>query len=201
LRPSIVIELDNAVLPDLDQSKVEMAMVRAINKISDKARTKAARLAREQVAFPASYVSPAARRLWVAKRATRSSLEATIEGQGRATSLARFSRQKPLAPGKRTRDGSVSVTVSPGRTLKIRRAFIIRLNNNNLGLAVRTDGSSPAGAYKPKLIAKNLWLLYGPSVDQALLAASDGDGIFQDMQVEVLDMLEGEFNRQMELQR
>ncbi|TPN04546.1 phage tail protein [Mesorhizobium sp. B2-1-2] len=180
-------------------ANVETALTRALNRTADKSRTRAARLAREQVAFPASYVSPSSKNLWVKTRARRGALMTVIEGRGRPTSLARFSRQGVLSGGSRHTGGKINVTVKPGVTKSISRAFIIRLKNNNLGLAVRTNGEAPQGAYKPKSIGKNLWLLYGPSVDQVLSAASKDGGIYQEMTPETLDDLEAEFNRQMEL--
>lgn len=201
MNPVIVVEFN---VPDLAgelDRDIETALVRALNRTADRSRTKAARAVREQVAFPASYVSPSAKRLFVKKKASKNSFEAVIEGRGRATSLARFSRQKPVAPGQRHKGGEVRVTVKPGVTRTISRAFLIRLKNDNIGLAVRTDGNKPRGAYKPKPIGKNLWLLYGPSVDQALIAASDGDGIFEEMTAENLNFLQTEYDRQMNLLR
>lgn len=188
-------------MPNLGEvtAQVETALVRALNRTADRSRTRAARIVRDEIAFPASYVSPSSKRLWVKTRARRGSLIAMIEGRGQPTSLARFSRQTALTGGARHRGGVVNVTVKPGQTKSISRAFIIRLKNNNLGLAVRTNGAAPAGAYKPKPIGKNLWLLYGPSVDQALSAASTEHGVFEDITPETLDDLEDEFNRQMEL--
>ncbi|RVC71275.1 hypothetical protein EN759_00225 [Mesorhizobium sp. M00.F.Ca.ET.038.03.1.1] len=188
-------------MPNLGEvtAQVETALVRALNRTADRSRTRAARIVRDEIAFPASYVSPSSKRLWVKTRARRGSLIAMVEGRGQPTSLARFSRQTALTGGARHRGGVVNVTVKPGQTKSISRAFIIRLKNNNLGLAVRTNGAAPAGAYKPKPIGKNLWLLYGPSVDQALSAASTEHGVFEDIAPETLDDLEDEFNRQMEL--
>ncbi len=199
MMPTIMIELDDLKFVPERTNQVETALVRALNKTADRFRTRAAEMARSQVAFPASYLSPANKRLWVATRARKKSFEAIIEGRGQATSLARFTRAKPLEGGSRHRGGSVTVMVKPGVSRVIRRAFIMKLNNDNLGLAVRTEGGKPRGAYKPKEIGRNLWLLYGPSVDQALIAASDGEGIYQDMIPEALDFLEFEFNRQMDL--
>lgn len=199
--PLIVIEFDSSVLSKgLDAATFDIALTRAVNRTTDRLRTKISKTVREQVNFPASYLSPGAKRLWVSQRANKTNFTARIEGRGQATSLARFARNRTvLPPGKRHKDGAVSVMVAPGVTKKIKRAFLIRLNNDNIGLAVRTKGEAPKGAYKPKLIAKNLWLLYGPSVDQALIAASDGDGVFDDLSDDALLELETELNRQMDL--
>lgn len=195
----IAIEFDQLSFVDEMTNTTELALVRALNTTATRDRTKFGRAARDQVAFPASYVSPSSKRLWVKTKAKRNALETVIEGRGAATSLARFTKQKPLSGGQRHKGGKINVTVKPGQTRSIRRAFLMRLKNNNVGLAVRTDGSLPQGAYKPRPLGKNLWLLYGPSVDQALRAASDGGGIYEEMTPESLDFLEKEFFRQLEL--
>lgn len=195
----ISVEFDQFEFVDELTNTTELALVRALNKTAERSRTRISREARDQVAFPASYLSPSNQRLWVSTKARRGSFETTIEGRGSATSLARFSRQKPLPPGRRHRDGKVTVTVKPNSPRKIKRAFLVRLNNSNVGLAVRTNGEKPENAFKPRSLGPNLWLLYGPSVDQALSAASDGKGVYEDMTPEMLDFLETEFTRQLEL--
>lgn len=195
----IVVEFDQLLFVPEMTNTVEIALTRALNRTADRSRTRFARAARDQVAFPASYVSPSSKRLWVKTRARKGAFNTVIEGRGSPTSLARFSRQTVMTGGARHKGGKVNVTVKPGQTKSISRAFLIRLRNNNVGLAVRTNGEAPSGAYKPKAIGKNLWLLYGPSVDQALSAASGGNGIYEEMTPEVLDELEAEFNRQLEV--
>ena len=185
-------------VPEMSKD-VETALVRALNKTADRSRTRAARMARDQVNFPASYVSPSGKRLWVSQRATKRGFQSVISGRGNATSLARFTKQGVLPPGARHKGGKINLTVKPGRKSSIKRAFLIRLKNDNVGLAVRTNGNKPRGAYKPKEIGKNLWLLYGPSVDQTLIAASDSEGIYEELSPETLAFLEAEFNRQMNL--
>lgn len=198
---SVTLELDvNAITGNQWNPKIETALLRSINKTADRARTLASQDIREQVAFPASYLAPSAKRLFVSTKATKASpFESVISGRDRATSLARFSNQKPLGGGQRHRGGQVAVTVKPGVRRYIKRAFLITLNNSNVGLAVRTDGGPPNNAYAPKEIGKNLWLLYGPSVDQVLSAASNGGGIYEEIVPETLDFLNDEFNRQLDL--
>ena len=198
---SVALELDvNAITGNQWNPKIETALLRSINKTADRARTSASQDIREQVAFPASYLAPSAKRLFVSTKATKASpFEAVISGRDRPTSLARFSNQKPLGGGQRHRGGQVAVTVKPGVRRYIKRAFLITLNNSNVGLAVRTDGGPPNNAYAPKEIGKNLWLLYGPSVDQVLSAASNGGGIYEEIVPETLDFLNDEFNRQLDL--
>lgn len=198
---SVALELDvNAITGNQWNPKIETALLRSINKTADRARTLASQDIREQVAFPASYLAPSAKRLFVSTKATKANpFEAVISGRDRPTSLARFSNQKPLGGGQRHRGGQVAVTVKPGVRRYIKRAFLITLNNSNVGLAVRTDGGPPNNAYAPKEIGKNLWLLYGPSVDQVLSAASNGGGIYEEIVPETLDFLNNEFNRQLDL--
>ena len=198
---SVALELDvNAITGNQWNPKIETALLRSINKTADRARTLASQDIREQVAFPASYLAPSAKRLFVSTKATKASpFEAVISGRDRPTSLARFTNQKPLGGGQRHHGGQVAVTVKPGVRRYIKRAFLITLNNSNLGLAVRTDGGPPNNAYAPKEIGKNLWLLYGPSVDQVLSAASNGGGIYEEIVPETLDFLNDEFNRQLDL--
>ena len=197
----VALELDvNAITGNQWNPKIETALLRSINKTADRARTSASQDIREQVAFPASYLAPSAKRLFVSTKATKASpFEAVISGRDRPTSLARFTNQKPLGGGQRHRGGQVAVTVKPGVRRYIKRAFLITLNNSNVGLAVRTDGGPPNNAYAPKEIGKNLWLLYGPSVDQVLSAASNGGGIYEEIVPETLDFLNDEFNRQLDL--
>lgn len=198
---SVALELDvNAITGNQWNPKIETALLRSINKTADRARTLASQDIREQVAFPASYLAPSAKRLFVSTKATKASpFEAVISGRDRPTSLARFTNQKPLGGGQRHRGGQVAVTVKPGVRRYIKRAFLVTLNNSNVGLAVRTDGGPPNNAYAPKEIGKNLWLLYGPSVDQVLSAASNGGGIYEEIVPETLDFLNDEFNRQLDL--
>lgn len=187
-----------AFLPDFTQ-KVEKALIQALNKTADRGRTSADKRIREQVNFPASYLRPSQGRLTVSKRASPGKFEARITGRDQTTSLARFSKQKPLPPGRRHPKGEIRVSVKKGGKYRaIPRAFLITLKNGNIGLAARTDGSKPAGAFKPKQLTKgdsSLWLLYGPSVDQVLSSARTGAGVVEEMTPEVLAFLEAEFNR------
>ena len=194
----IVIEglTKDAWVGNLSPEKVKNAARMSLNRVAARARTKSDRALREQIAFPARYLGPAAKRLWIQQKASNNNLEAIIRGQGRPTSLARFSgRQRPPAPGRGQRGGGVNVTVKPGQRKFINRAFLIRLRNNNTGLAVRTAGGKPANAFKPKEIGRNLYLLYGPSVDQALLDARNEGGIYEEISQEMLDEWDREFER------
>lgn len=166
------------------------AAVQALNKTADRSRTRGARAIRQQINFPASYLDPNAQRLFVAERATEKSLVSVVRARTRATSLARFL----TSSGK---DG-LRVSVHPGRTITLKRAFVVRLRagsqtidtKSNLGIAVRTkDGQRPSKAYKPVRLGKDTWLLYGPSVDQAFKSVRED--IRPDAEVE----LSAEFQR------
>lgn len=172
----------------------------AVNDAATRGRTRMAKEVLSQIALPASYVAPSAGRLHVSKKASNSDLESIISARSRATSLARFA--------KGSSKGGVRVAVRPGATRTIPGAFLIKLRagsastdtKSNLGLAVRTkDGLPPPSAYKPKKLGNNLWLLYGPSVAQSLIAARGDSGIAHDLTPDIQDMLEAEFLRQMRL--
>jgi hypothetical protein len=175
-------------ITNLDERILRNA-ARAINTTADRGRTASARAILTQIHFPASYLNPSEGRLVVTQRAAGQSLSATIKGRDAPTSLARFvvGSKKPLAPG------GVTVEVKPGHARFLKRAFIFPLKNDNLGLAMRTaDGSPPAKAYKPKKIGAGLYLLFGPSVDQAFKA------VREDVTPALLDFLDDEFNRLMD---
>lgn len=172
--------------------KILRAAYRAINATSDRARTWSANEMRRQVNFPAGYLRGADSRLRVTQRASSNKLEGIITGRQRATSLARF------VTGK-TGDGKgLRLTVKPGAATEIKGAFLMPLRggtrdpgrNGNVGLAVRTArGQRPSKAYKPVRVSENLWLLYGPSVDQVFKS------VREDVRPEVEAYLDKEFQR------
>lgn len=160
-------------IPELNNfgSRSNKAAYRAINKTADRGRTKSAKNILSQIAFPASYLNPSQGRLVVAQKATEDRLEARITARKRPTSLSRFAVSP--SSGKKNR---VRVKVKPGKIRNMDNAFFLKLkkgnqdigNAFNLGIAVRTkNGQLPPNSYKPLKIAPNLYLLYGPSVDQA----------------------------------
>lgn len=176
---------------DGDQSKIATAALRAVNKIADRARTEAAKRIREQVNLPASYLNPSQGRLTVSKKAVDGDISAVVTGRQRPTSLARFATSA---------GAGVKVAVKPGLARLLPRAFFVQLRSGaeglgNTGLAIRLpDGQRPSRAFHPtQLGANGPWLLYGPSVDQIFKAVS------QDISPLMLDQLEAEFFRLMEL--
>lgn len=186
------------LLEGLDDRTRRLNAARAINKVTRDTRAKAAGLIRKEINFPGSYVAPAQRRLQVVSQASGAKLEAVIEAQGRATSLARF-----VNGGAKKGMRSPTVQVEPGRSIEMKRAFLIPLRAGNaltdtqynLGLAIRLrPGETLRGKHTARKIASNLYLLYGPSVYQALIG-NDGSGIAEDLEPEIVDDLREEFFR------
>ena len=212
----IVVEgIDETMFSWADDEVRTKNIVRALNTTATRARTKMDRAIREQVNFPASYLRPSQGRLTVKQKATTSRLEATIEGRDRPTMLARF-----LPPGQRVVGGARSgsklrnkraqalrVTVKPGSTRTLKKAFVVALRGAegvpNIGLAVRTTGGPPSKAYRPtqlKSFGPNVWLLYGPSVNQVLWSVRNQGGVYEQVSDDVLKDLETEFLRLMDLE-
>lgn len=166
----------------------------AINKTISRAKAEASRQIRQQVNFPAHYLSGQNGKLNITKKAQGEDLEAIITGTSRPTSLARFSLTSSAK-----RSPGVRVQVQPGlATRNLKRAFFIRLRaatdpqdaRSVVGLAVRLpEGKQPSKAYKAKELAKGLWLLYGPSVDQVFKSVAS------DIAPEMAEFLEVEFLR------
>lgn len=184
-------------LTGLDTDKIERAAYRAINYTADKSRKFGADAIRQEVNFPASYLTPKGGRLTVTRTAGPGYLESIITGRQRATSLARF-----VTGGSVGKPG-VKVNVKPGRVEELKRGFLMKLKSgtnfdtsNNMGLAVRTNGQKPQSAYKPVRINDRLWLLYGPSVDQVFRGVRESKVM---PQAEIV--LEREFLRLIEWER
>lgn len=187
-------------LEDIPQS-VKRAALQAINRTTERTRTAAARKMREEVNFPARYLSGQDGRLAITEKATADKLESRITGRFRATSLARFSRGGSVGSNK-----GVRVEVAPGFAKLMRRAFLIRLRagnadldtRSNLGVAIRLrEGETIQNkrVMVPLKKGSNVYLLYGPSVDQVFRTVSG------DVAPDALDFLETEFTRLMELDR
>lgn len=179
---------------------VDRASVFAVNEAVTFGQAESSRRIREQVAFSARYIGtsddPNAR-LRVAKKARMGDLEGVIAGRTRPTSLAQFSKGAKLGKG-----GYVRVKVKAGGgTKRIPNAFPMKLRrgtgvydpeNANEGIAVRLkDGKLPGGMNKKQMVqvSGNLYLLYGPSVDQVFR------DVRFDVQAPVGDVLESSFLR------
>lgn len=176
--------------------RIRTAAARAVNATATRTRTASDRAIRQQVNFPASYMSPSSGRLVVHSKASAGNLEARIRARQRPTSLARFSASLP-------RGGQgVTVQVQPGRTKFMKRAFFIRLRAGagvtetkfNLGLAIRLrPGERLINKKQAIRMANGLYLLYGPSVDQVFRTVAE------DESPAAARFLEAEFLRQLAL--
>lgn len=162
----------------------------AINRTTERARTRSDKEMRNQIAFPARYLSS---RLTVSKKASGRNLQAVVTGRDRPTSLARFAKSKDVSAARRK--GGVSVTVSPGQPRFMGGAFLMQLRGGNLGLAIRLkQGQSLRNKRKLASAGKGLYILYGPSVDQVFRSVAD-----EYAAPDAADFLEREFLRLMEL--
>lgn len=152
---------------------------------------------RSQIAFPAGYLEDEDR-FGQTGYATPARLETKLSGRQRPTSLARF------ATSGTTGKAGVSVNVKAGRTTRLEKAFLVRLNSGvgitadkfNLGLAVRVKpGETIRGKREPgkaPKLAPNVFLLYAPSVDQVFRTVADNGPATP----QVLDLMALEFFRQ-----
>lgn len=171
-----------AALPDV----CEQAAVLAINQVAERDGMVAIRREmRSQIEFPGGYLES---RMRVSRKASRGSLKAEIKGRDRATSLARFAEgQTP----QNTRGRGVRVTVKKGQRQVLRNAFMVNLRNGNRGVAIRLKpGESPRNTDRAVRLADNVYLLYGPSVDQVFNGAVD------DVSPDLGRMLSKQFLRQ-----
>jgi hypothetical protein len=192
-----VLEIDEFLTAQPEAARTSARI--AINSVTGrKAVPQMRRAMREEVNFPPGYLENTDR-FAQTKKATNADLTATITARFRPTSLARFAQGSP--EGAR-RTGSVSVKVSKsGGAKRIQGAFFVKLRRGgdtqdgfNLGLAIRLKpGQTIRGRRKGGQgiqLAPNLYLLYGPSVDQ----------VFQQVSVaespSVADELQREFIRQ-----
>lgn len=175
---------------------IRRAASRSINRALDRSRTNSARQIRQEVNFPASYLNPSTGRLSVTQKSNPKSLDGKVTGRFRPTSLARFVQGTPR------RGDSVAVQVDPGKTVRLQKAFLIKLKAGsasldtkaNMGLAVRTGGKALRRSRAAKRLAPGLYLLYGPSVSQAFAQIVDGGGA-----EDAAQFFEQEFLRQLEL--
>jgi hypothetical protein len=180
---------------DLPKQIAENAR-RAIEATLKRTRTDAAQRMMRQVNFTARYLTGENGKLALGKRPTTSNLEGSIIGRQRPTSLATFSSGgTPNRPGMR-------VQVKPGFARFLPKAFLFRLRagtanietRSNLGLAIRLKRGETIRNKKHMIaLDRNLYLLYGPSVDQVFNTVSE------DVSLGAAAFLENEFSRLMEL--
>lgn len=199
-------------LESLPQDIIRAARI-AVNDAATRGRTAMAKEVLHQVNLPRDYVSPSGKRLHVSQKATNQDLEAVVSARVRPTSLARFA-QGGATRGQRNvrvevKHGAVRQLPGKKRAEDGYSAFLIKLRagsadldtKSNLGLALRVPaGQKPSGAYRPKPIGNNLYLLYGPSVAQLLLPVRNArNGVAEELTPDIQQMLSDEFWRQMEL--
>lgn len=190
-------------IPELDNQVRKLKAAQALNRTAQHGRTKISEDIHDQVNYPAGYLKPNTGRLTVAQMATKGNLEARIRARGAPTSLARFTVGNPKAGAR----GGVHVMVSPGKARFMKRAFVMKLRSGNsdietkanLGLAMRLrPGETLQNKRYFRRVESNLYLLYGPSVNQ-IFRANDGGGVATDRAQYLSEYLEGEFARLIEL--
>ena len=171
---------------DLSTARIQRDAQRSVNRTAKWARTHGAKLIRQQTAFPAAYLQPAAENLVVSRQAFGDGLEAAVTGRFRPTQLSRFVKGARVG-GRR----SPTVEVKPGRRETMQRAFLLNQRGGNVGLAIRLrPGERITGKKVSPFERKNgLAFLYGPSVNQIFMQVSE------DMEDETLAYLEVEFLR------
>lgn len=186
----------------INEDRIRTAALQAVNKVARDTRARAAREISAQLNLPRSYVSPASGRLAVRQKASKARPEAIITAKGRPVSLARYVVGSPGA------GAGVTVSVKPGQSARLRRAFLLRLPQGsnsvtdtrfNAGLAIRlAPGEKINNKIQQVKLAKGLYLLYGPSVQQVFLS-NEGRGVADDLADPTAEALEDEFLRLLKL--
>lgn len=145
------------------------ASVLAINDTALFARRLGSAAIRKELNLPLGYIL-GNRRLAITKYAKDSDPEATVTGEDRATSLARFSNS-PRRFGRQRIPPRVKVLAGSGNQ-PMRGAFFLNLRGNNVGIAVRLKpGERVRNKRQMSGTSGGLYLLYGPSVGQAFRSA------------------------------
>lgn len=179
--------------PETTRNAASLAMNTVIPR---KGMTRYKKAMKGQIAFPGGYLEDA-EKFGVTRFATPGNLESVISARQRPTSLARFASSGGVG------NEGVTVRVKTGRSTRLKRAFMVRLRQGtmmdgesfNLGLAVRIPGGEAAVRNKTDKsrmvhLAKDVFLLYGPSVDQVFRTVSVTET------PHVLNEIESEFYRQ-----
>ncbi len=177
--------------PEITKAAAAFAMNTVIPR---KGMTRYKKAMRTQIAFPAGYLEDE-EKFGVTLSASPDRLESVISARHRPTSLARF------ATGGAVGQEGLAVKVKANRSSRLKKAFLVRLkagtsldtDNFNLGLAVRVPGGqfrNKKDASRMVQLAKDVFLLYAPSVNQVFRAVA------QTETPAVLDEIETEFYRQ-----
>jgi len=189
-----------AALVERSPETARQAAVLSINDTARRTRTNAKKEILKQVAFGASYLGNAETgRLRVNQWASTGKLESSIVGRFQPTSLAHFvtntsTLMQKGAPGTISAGrGTARLRIKPGNVTSIDKAYLLRLKNNNIGLAIRPGKRGVMGSSKQYPIGNTGWyLLYGPSVNQVFMTVKD------DLAPSTSLFLEKEFIRQFE---
>jgi hypothetical protein len=149
-----------------------------------------------EVRFPEGYLNDD--RLGAEQWSNPDHLEAIVTSRDRPTSLARFALGSFGIPEK----GQPWIPIDEvqvqktGAGKRLGRAFLVPLNNGNVGLAVRLRKGEQLRNVRDLTVQRELFpgtfLLYAPSVDQVF------SGVAEDLRPAVMLALENEFYRQME---
>lgn len=195
-------EIDHGGLPDAlaaAPARIDRALMQSVNRTADRGRTRSARMIREEVAFRPSYLQPSSGNLTVARRANPSNLEAEIKGRQRPTQLSHFAKRLKTA-------GRVGATVevAPGVSKRLDDAIVLGLKSGNTGIALRLApgeriknkrqmiplyASYKGRGKRRKASDYNLYLLYGPSVDQVFRSVAER------VSPELAEFMQDEFDR------
>lgn len=176
---------------------VDRAAALAVSSATRYAYTLGRRRIQEEVNLPTGYLTGSeggSPRFYISRKPTRTDPVGAVRGRVRATSLYRF------VTGQSKRNG-IRVAVSKRNgSRRIPRGFAIKLRNGNLGVAVRLPkGEDLRGKKNPGIMygsrgggnrKTNLFLLYGPSVQQVF------NTVAPDIAPEVSSYLNSEFRRQ-----
>lgn len=172
------------------ERQIESWLSKAVNRTTTRYRTQASKAMREQVAFGARYlISGQGGRLTIPRKATPNSPEAVIRGRFEPTSLATF-----VKGTRRHGRRAPTLEVGTGQRTKIGPSFLMNLASGNMGLAMRlkpgeTIQNKRTKARRFSSKDPNLYLLYGPSVDQVFRS------VREDISPDAADFLEREFLR------
>lgn len=181
---------------------------RAVNFAAERGRTLGSKAMRRQINFTPAYLND---KLKVTKFASPGDLSADVTGRDSPTSLARFAvnrtaflRQAEKGKRKKRKKGdkpTVTVMVDAGRRVVMQDAFLVRLKNNNLGIAQR-GGAGKRNTENPKYrlyrkrkdgtrVDSNYYLRYGPTVDQVFDKTRDqiAPGVGRALELETLRQL------------
>lgn len=197
------INFDKQMLKQLEEfpKEASKAAKLSINDTLDRGRTMAKQKIMSQVNLSASYLdgkSSEGRRLDTRKVVRLGEeMSGSIIGRRRPISLYRFDAEQLYTSAKNGGKKQAGVSVRVDRTTKrIPKAFIMNLKGGNRGVAIRLPkGKTPRRKWNGQPLYKNntqnVYLLYGPSVNQVF------DDVAEEIKPELSTYLGREFQRQL----